>query len=311
MGTAPSAIGASGSAARARAVEFLVGQLTLGIQSHLAHLSQASFPAAGNSRRGLVGGDEDGRGRRRNRHRSDLSDAGRRPHGSESNPKAPGWYPTRTNPTDQNYWDGQDWTARRRWTAGKGWTVAGDAPQGGRHRASPPDPGRHRLSANPYAPAAAMAAPTRTKATGFTFSLGVLLLWICGIALMYGSVGSWVHVSGNVGIADFHVSINGTDPAVFHPDQRQRVGDLHRRHPHRHLRLLRDDVGRAGAGDLDRHRGRRDHGLRHLRHVPHRAEDRPGADVGSANVSVGWGLICVLSAAVLATLVTLLKLIQR
>ena len=32
---------------------------------------------------------------------------------------------------------------------------------------------------------------------------------------------------------------------------------------------------------------------------------------GAANVSVGWGLICVLSAAVLATLVTLLKLIQR
>ena len=54
-----------------------------------------------------------------------------------------------------------------------------------------------------------------------------------------------------------------------------------------------------------------DHGPRHLRHVPHRAEDQSGADVGAANVSVGWGLICVLSAAVLATLVTLLKLIQR
>ena len=35
------------------------------------------------------------------------------------------------------------------------------------------------------------------KATGFTLNLGVLLLLVCGIALMYGSVGEWVHVSGS------------------------------------------------------------------------------------------------------------------
>ena len=31
---------------------------------------------------------------------------------------------------------------------------------------------------------------------------------------MYGSVGSWVHVSGSVGVANFHASINGTDPGI-------------------------------------------------------------------------------------------------
>ncbi len=31
----------------------------------------------------------------------------------------------------------------------------------------------------------------------------------------------------------------------------------------------------------------------------------------SADVSVGWGLICVLSAAVLATLIALVRLLQR
>jgi hypothetical protein len=31
----------------------------------------------------------------------------------------------------------------------------------------------------------------------------------------------------------------------------------------------------------------------------------------SANVSVGWGLICVLSAAVLALLISLVRLLQR
>ena len=31
----------------------------------------------------------------------------------------------------------------------------------------------------------------------------------------------------------------------------------------------------------------------------------------SANVSVGWGLICVLSAAVLATLIAIVRLVQQ
>ncbi len=242
--------------------------------------------------------------------RSVLSEQDAGQHGTESNPKAPGWYPTPSNPTDQNYWDGQNWTARRRWTAGKGWTVAGDAPQGSETDAAPAPAGR-RMSANPYAPMAAGAASPRTKATGFTFNLGVFLLWVCGIALMYGSVGSWVHVSGSVGIADFHVSFNGTDPVVstlisvngwatfiggilivifacFEMTSDELALDIF-------TAVVAALTTVLAIYDMFRI-------VQKINQVP---------TSGVANVSVGWGLICVLSAAVLATLVTLLKLIQR
>src|ERR1700722_1576772 len=94
--------------------------------------------------------------------------------GSEANPKKPGWYPSRTNPSDQTYWDGQQWTGRRRWTAGKGWLVSGDGPLDDPHDSTPRPP-RPRFSANPYVG----AVPSKSKGTGFTFNLGVLLLLIC------------------------------------------------------------------------------------------------------------------------------------
>ena len=137
---------------------------------------------------------------------SSASDVDQGPGGSS--PKAPGWYPTRTNPSDQNYWDGQNWTGRRRWTTGKGWVVVGEAPEAATGSAPAPE---RRLSANPYVP---MAAAKTTTTTGLTFNLGVFLLLVCGIALMYGSVGSWVHVTGNFGIANFHVSFDGIDPGI-------------------------------------------------------------------------------------------------
>ena len=127
-----------------------------------------------------------------------------------ASPMAPGWYPTRANPSDQTYWDGENWTARRRWTTGKGWVESGEVPAGAASAAAP-SPARPRLSANPYAP---VAAASRSTATGVTFSVAVLFLLVCGIALMFGSVGSWVHVSGNFGVANFHASINGTDPGI-------------------------------------------------------------------------------------------------
>ena len=135
---------------------------------------------------------------------------------------------------------------------------------------------------------------------------------VCGIALMYGSVGSWVHVSGSLGIADFHASINGIDPGISTLIGVNGWVDLHRRHSSRRLRLLRDDVGGAAARDL------------HHRSSPPPATVFAVYDMFSivqkisqvpapvsANVSVGWGLICVLSAAVLATLIAIVKLIQR
>ena len=223
-----------------------------------------------------------------------------------SSPKAPGWYPTRTNPSDQNYWDGQNWTGRRRWTTGKGWIVVGDAPAGS-DADSGPSPSAPRLSANPYvAPAVA-----RSKATGFTFNLGVLLLWVCGIALMYGSVGSWVHVAGSVGFGDFHVSINGTDPGVstligvngwvtfiggillvifacFEMTSDELMLDVF-------TTVVAAATTVFAIYDMFRI-------VQKINQVP--------APV-NADISVGWGLICVLSAAVLAMLVTIVKLIQR
>ena len=94
---------------------------------------------------------------------------------------------------------------------------------------------------------------------------------------MYGSVGAWVHVSGSVGIADFHVSVNGIDPAIstligvngwvtF-------IGGI--------LvvifacfEMTSEEVQLAILTTAHR---RRDGDLRHLRHVPHRAEDLAGA----------------------------------
>ncbi len=228
--------------------------------------------------------------------------------GTAGSPKAPGWYPSRTNPSDQTYWDGQNWTGRRRWTAGKGWLVAGDAPQEvAANDSSPHQPGP-RLSANPYA-----STPTssRSKATGFTVNMGVFLLLVSGIALMYGSVGAWVHVSGNVGVADLHLSFNGIDPGVA-----TLIGVngwvtfiggtllvifacFEMTSEELQLAILTTLIAAVtlvfATYDMFR--------------IVQKISQVPSSTTATA--SVGWGLICVLSAAVLATLVALVSLLQR
>ena len=222
------------------------------------------------------------------------------------NPKAPGWYPDRTNPTDQSYWDGQTWTAKRRWTAGKGWLVAGDAP-GEMAGDSSSAPLTSRPSANPYLP----GGTVRSKSTGFTLNLGLLLLLVCGVALMYGSVGEWVHVSGSLGIANFHVSVNGIDPTIstlitvngwvtF-------IGGIllvvfacfEMTSEEVQLSIFTTVIAAVTAvfAIYDMFRI-----VQKISQVP---------STLSADVSVGWGLICVLSAAVLATLIALVRLLQR
>jgi fluoride ion exporter CrcB/FEX len=226
--------------------------------------------------------------------------------GSGGLPKSPGWYPDRASPNDQSYWDGQNWTARRRWTSGKGWLVAGDAPEEAMSDSAPPS-SAPRLSANPYL----ALAPTRSKATGFTFNLGVLILLVCGIALMYGSVGAWVHLSGSIGVADLRVSLNGIDPGIstlisvngwvtfiggtlivifacFEMTSEEIQLAI--------LTTLITAVTTVFAiYDMFRI-------VQKISQVPSTA---------NANASVGWGLICVLSAAVLATLIALVRLLQH
>jgi hypothetical protein len=235
-----------------------------------------------------------------------VSDSDEATGGGRGNPKAPGWYPDRTSPSDQSYWDGQTWTAKRRWTAGEGWFVAGDAPEEmmAGSGAPPPTP---RLSANPYIG----GGTVRSKATGFTLNVGLLLLLVCGVALMYGSVGEWVHVSGNVGIADFHISINGIDPGISTLITLNGwitfIGGIlvvvfacfEMTSEEIQLGILTTFIAFVttifAIYDMFRI-------VQKISQIP------AGA---SAHVSVGWGLICVLSGAVVAMLIAIVRLLQR
>ena len=227
--------------------------------------------------------------------------------GTGGDPKAPGWYPSRTNPSDQTYWDGHSWTARRRWTAGQGWLVTGDAPEEVvAIDSNPPLPGP-RHSANPYV---SMPA-SRSKATGFTLNIGVLLLFACGIALMYGSVGEWVHISGSVGLVNFHASFNGIDPGVS-----TLIGVngwvtfiggtvlvifacFEMTSEELQLAILTALI--AGLTTI--------FAIYDTVRIVQKISQVPSS--ASAHISVGWGLICILSAGVLATLIAIVRLLQR
>ena len=118
--------------------------------------------------------------------------------GANAPPKEPGWYPVRTNPNEQTYWDGTDWTRRRRWSAGTGWTEVG--PNALATAAGPavavPGP---RLSANPYAPHPTQTAHVVRPAPGVTF--GGLLLILSAVAMMVGSVTTWISSSSSLSAA--------------------------------------------------------------------------------------------------------------
>jgi len=134
--------------------------------------------------------------------KSDTSDTSWRPVGAV--PQEPGWYPMRTNPNDQAYWDGEGWTARRRWMAGRGWVESGDVPvavaTGTGVAAESP-----RLSANPYVkptPAESRvpgAVLRRAPSVSSPLSVGLLLFMASGVLLMAGSVTTWIHASSVLG----------------------------------------------------------------------------------------------------------------
>jgi hypothetical protein len=226
--------------------------------------------------------------------------------GSGASPMTPGWHPSRTNPSDQSYWDGQNWTARRRWTTGKGWAVAGDVPAEAMIDSGPPASGQ-RLSANPYVG----TAPPRSKATGFTFNLGVFLLLVCGIALMYGSVGEWVHITGTLGISNLHVSFNGTDPGVSTligvNGWATFIGGI--------LLVvfacfgMTSDEQLLGVFTVLIAAATTVFAIYDMFRIVQKISQVPASV--SPDVSVGWGLICLLSGAVLATLIAIVRLLQR
>ena len=163
-------------------------------------------------------------------------------------------------------------------------------------------------SANPYP----QVAGSRPKAGPGTLSLGVLLLMICGVALMLGSVGSWVHVTGSVGgVAALHVSVNGTDPAIstlisvngyvtFIGGVVLLVfGGLALNSDDPFLAVL---TALVAAGTMV-------FAIYDMFRIVQKIS-QVTTSAGS-NVSVGAGLICVLSAAVLAMLVAIVRLLSR
>ena len=226
-------------------------------------------------------------------------------HPVGANPSDPGWYPSGENPNEQAYWDGQTWTAKRRWTV-TGWVEEG-APAAAAVSGAGAGAAAPRLSANPYAP----PAHSKPKTTPATVSVGLLLIMASAITLMYGSVGSWIRLTGSVGILGLHLNVNGTDPGVS-----QLIGvngwatfiagivllvfaGLSMTNDDTVLALLTALV--AGATlilaiyDM----------VRVIQKIQ-QVTTGPGS-----SISVGWGLIAVLSAAVLIMLVALVRLVSR
>ncbi len=137
--------------------------------------------------------------------------ADNRPAGAAAPPKEPGWYPVRTNPNEQTYWDGSDWTRRRRWSAGSGWAeVGGDSLVTSAAAATaPPGP---RLSGNPYAPHPTSTTSAASSLPGVT--LGLLLLVLAAVAMMVGSVTTWISSSSSFGGSSVLGGVSGTGQSV-------------------------------------------------------------------------------------------------
>lgn len=161
---------------------------------------------------------------------------------------------------------------------------------------------------NPYQ----QVAGSRAQAGPGTLSAGVVLLMICGVALMLGSVGSWVHVTGSVGgVAALHASVNGTDPAIsslisvngyvtFIGGIVLLVFDG--------LALNSDDPFLAVLTALVA-AGTMVFAIYDMFRIVQKISQVTTS--AGASVSVGAGLICVLSAAVLAMLVAIVRLFSR
>lgn len=177
---------------------------------------------------------------------------------------------------------------------------------------APDVPTPPRLSANPYVQTA-IASPVRPprKIATATFSVAVLLTVVAGIALMYGSVGTWIQVNGSVGTIHFSASLNGIDQGITTLIGINGyvtfiggivvlvLGGLALSSEDRLLVILTTLVTLAvlifAIYDMFR--------------IVQKIEALPASVL--THVNVGWGLICVLSAAALAMIVSLARLLGR
>jgi hypothetical protein len=139
---------------------------------------------------------------------------------SATTPKKPGWYPVRSNPNQQSYWDGTDWTGRRHWTVGAGWTEVGVTPDF--VPVAEPEGPTPRLSANPYTARTQPRTPTAAAAGAPGVTVANFLLLASGITVMLASVTTWVSSSvsslGSVGGRGASLSLSsatsGVDPSI-------------------------------------------------------------------------------------------------
>jgi hypothetical protein len=168
-----------------------------------------------------------------------------------------------------------------------------------------------RVSPNPYVPGSRAAKRATRPPAPASFNLAVLVTIVAGVALMYGSVGTWVQVVANVGIANFHVSINGLDQQVstligvngyvtFIGGIVLLVfGGLAMESEQTLLVTLTTIVSLAvlivAIYDMFR--------------IVQKIEALPASV--NPSVNVGWGLICVLSAAALAMIVSIARLLGQ
>ena len=218
-------------------------------------------------------------------------------HPPGANPKDPGWYRSGSNPNDQAYWDGQHWTRRRHWGV-NGWVEEDLAPTS-------------RLSANPYSehsqprPRQAQVGPGHAQSRDPAHDGQ----WDCA-DVRFGELVGTGHGLGRRR-RGLHASINGIDPGVT-----TLIGvngyvtfiggivllvfaGLAMTNNDAVLAVLTAVIAAAtlvfAVYDM-------------FRIVQKISQVTTSAN---ASVSVGWGLITVLSAAVLAMVVSLVRLAAR
>ncbi len=168
-----------------------------------------------------------------------------------------------------------------------------------------------RVNPNPYVPGSRGTKKATRLPAPASFNLAVLVTMVAGVALMYGSVGTWVHVVASVGVANFHVSINGLDQQVstligvngyvtfIGGIVLLVLGGLAMGSEESLLVTLTTIVSLAvlivAIYDMFR--------------IVQKIEALPASV--NPSVNVGWGLICVLSAAALAMIVSIARLLGQ
>lgn len=126
--------------------------------------------------------------------------------------KSPGWYPAGTNPNDQGYWDGNAWTARRQWS-GAGWFEVPAEPAGEQAESSvsgPPAAAPNAATAPPWAWAGVETAKAGQPATTPVVAGRHVFRLLCGVALIVGSMTSWVSIS----IFGHSIGVSGTNRVI-------------------------------------------------------------------------------------------------